>query len=131
MLHHCGHHRANYKSYRILWFMACAIIIHKNGDVISNRDETILQYIDMLHYSLLQYNAIWLKKILLPYAKVYNKRREGEYLTLTITIPCTNVLRKVPSINHRVLSFCISTLRETKGVLIGVNSVVLGIVDTR
>ena len=46
-------------------------------------------------------------------------------------ISCTNALRKVPSVHHRVLSFCINTLRETKGALIGVNSVVLGIVDTR
>ena len=61
--------------------------------------------------------------------RVHNKRREGEYPTLTM--PCTNALRKVPSVNHRVLSFCINTLRETKGTLIGVNSVVLGIVDTR
>ena len=62
-------------------------------------------------------------------SRVHNKRREGEYPTLTI--PCTNALRKVPSVNHRVLSFCINTLRETKGALIGVNSVVLSIVDTR
>ena len=62
-------------------------------------------------------------------SRVHNKRREGEYPTLTI--PCTNALHKVPSVNHRVLSFCINTLRETKGVLIGVNSAVLGIVDTR
>ena len=62
-------------------------------------------------------------------SRVHNKRREGEYPTLTI--PCTNALLKVPSVNHRVLSFCINTLRETKGALIGVNSIVLGIVDTR
>ena len=60
-------------------------------------------------------------------SRVHNKRREGEYPTLTI--PCTNALRKVPSVNHRVLLFCINTLRETKGALISVNRVVLGIVD--
>ena len=52
--------------------------------------------------------------------RVHNKRRKGEYPTLTI--PCTNALRKVPSVNHRVLSFCINTLRETKGTLIGVTA---------
>ena len=62
-------------------------------------------------------------------SRVYNKRRKGEYPTLTI--PCTNALHKVLSVNHRVLLFRINTLRETKGALIGVNSVVLGIVDTR
>ena len=60
-------------------------------------------------------------------SRVHNKRREGEYPTLTI--PCTNALCKVPSVNHRVLSLCINTLRETKAALIAVNSVVLGIVE--
>ena len=59
-------------------------------------------------------------------SRAHNKRREEEYPTLTI--PCTNALCKVPSVNHQVLSFYINTLRETKGALIGVNSVVLGIV---
>ena len=61
--------------------------------------------------------------------RVHNKIRGEEYPTLIVS--CTNALRKVLSVNHRVLSFCINTLRETKGALIGVNSVVLGIVDTR
>ena len=62
-------------------------------------------------------------------SRVHNKRREEEYPTLTI--PCTNALCKVPSVNHQVLLFCINTLREAKGALMGVNSIVLGIVDTR
>ena len=62
-------------------------------------------------------------------ARVHNKRREGEYSTFTI--PCKNTLSKVRSVNHLVLSFFINILRETKGSLIGVNSVVVGIVDTR
>ena len=61
--------------------------------------------------------------------RVHNIRREGEYPTLTI--PCTNALPKVWSGNHRVLSFCINVLRETKDLLIGVNSIMLGIVETR
>ena len=42
---------------------------------------------------------------------VHNKR-EGEYPILTIT--CTNALHKVCAISHRVLSFCINTIRVTK-----------------
>ena len=54
----------------------------------------------------------------------------GEYPILTT--PCTNALHKVWHVKHRVLSFCINTLRETKvDLLIGVNSILLGIVDTR
>ena len=58
---------------------------------------------------------------------IIKEAAKGEYLTLTI--PCTNALCKVWSVNHRVLSFCINTLIETKDSLIGVNSVVLGIVQ--
>ena len=58
-------------------------------------------------------------------SRVHNKREGGEYPTLTV--PCTNTLRKVRSINQQVLLFCIKTLRETKDLLIGVNSIVLGI----
>ena len=80
----------------------------------------------MLHSSTKLYES---SIIPLPLPRVHNKRREGEYPT--ITIPCTNVLRKVRSVNHRVLLFCINTFRETNDLLIGANSVVLGIVDTR
>ena len=55
-------------------------------------------------------------------AKVHNKTREGEYLTLTI--PCTNGLCKVCAVNHQILSFCINTFRVPKD-LIGVNSIVV------
>ena len=61
--------------------------------------------------------------LLLP--RVHNIRKEGEYPTLTI--PYTNALHKVRSVNHRVLSFCIDTLRKTKDSLIGVNGFVLAL----
>ena len=77
-----------------------------------------------LQYMVLQWNVDVLNQ-----KRIYNKRRKGEYSTFTM--PGKNVLRKVRSVNHRVLSFCINTLRETKDSLIGVNSVVLGITDTR
>ena len=53
---------------------------------------------------------------------VHNKRSVGEYPTLTI--PCTNALHKIRSVNHQVLSFCINTFRVTKNLMIGVNSFV-------
>ena len=43
----------------------------------------------------------------------------------TRTIPCTNALHKVCVLNHRVLSFCINTFRETKDLMIGVNKFVV------
>ena len=54
--------------------------------------------------------------------EVIIKRREGQYPTLTI--PCTNALRKVHATTHQVLSFCINTFRVTKDLMIGVNSFV-------
>ena len=39
-------------------------------------------------------------------ARVHNKRKEGEYPTLTI--PCTSTLCKVHDINHQVLSFTLT-----------------------
>ena len=56
-------------------------------------------------------------------SRVHNKRREGEYAILTI--PCTNTLLKVRTVNHRVLSFCINTFGATKDLIIGVNSFVV------
>ena len=53
---------------------------------------------------------------------VYDKRREGEYPTLTIS--CTNALCKVLTIDHQVL-FCINTFRVTNDLMIGVNSFVV------
>ena len=57
------------------------------------------------------------------YQEFIIKKSEGEYPTLTI--PCTNALRKVRSVNYPVLWFCINTLREIKDALIGVNIIVL------
>ena len=56
-------------------------------------------------------------------SRVHNKRREGEYLTLTVL--CTNALCKVRAVNHWVLSFCINTFSATKDLMIGVNSFVV------
>ena len=49
-------------------------------------------------------------------ARVHNKRREGEYSTLTI--PCTNAPCKVGDINHQILLFCITTSRVTKDSMV-------------
>ena len=53
--------------------------------------------------------------------RVYNKRREGEYPTLTV--PCTKVLHK----HRKPLGslICINTFRVTKDFMIGVNSFVI------
>lgn len=47
-------------------------------------------------------------------------RREEGRLTLKIT--CTNALYEVYAINYQVSSFCVNTYRETKYLLIGVDS---------
>ena len=56
-------------------------------------------------------------------ARVHDKRKDGEYLTLTISR--TNALRKVHAINHQVLSFCVNTFRVIKDLMIVVNSFVV------
>ena len=56
-------------------------------------------------------------------ARVHVKRKDRQYLTLTISR--TNALRKVHTINHRVLSFCANTFRVTKDLMIVVNSFVV------
>ena len=55
--------------------------------------------------------------------RVHNKEgREGEYPTLTIA--CTNALRKVCCVNCRILSFCINIYKETNNLLIDVDTFV-------
>ena len=56
-------------------------------------------------------------------SKVHNKRKEGEYSTLTIY--CTNALRKVHMVNHQVFLFCINTFRITEDLIIDANSFVV------
>ena len=48
-------------------------------------------------------------------ARVHNRRREGEYPTLTV--PCTSALLKVRAVNHRVLN----TFWLARDLMIGVN----------
>ena len=52
--------------------------------------------------------------------RVHNKRREGEYPTLTV--PCTNTLYKVRAIKHWVLLLC---FKVTKDLMTGANSFVV------
>ena len=55
--------------------------------------------------------------------RVHNKEgREREYPTLTIA--CTNALRKVCCVNCRVLSFCIKIYKEINNLLIDVDTFV-------
>ena len=82
----------------------------------------------------MHFNSLFSSKCVLRCIKFYSHFCVNPYykvLDVTVTMPCTNTLHKVQSVNHPVLSFCINTLRETTDSLIGVNSVVLGIVDTR
>ena len=58
--------------------------------------------------------------VCLPACICHNKGREGEYPTLTI--PCTNALRKVHAVSHWVISFCINTFKEAKDLMVGINS---------
>ena len=55
--------------------------------------------------------------------RVHNKRREGEYPTLTILH--TSTLRKVRAVSHQVFLFCINTFSVAKDLMIGVNSFVV------
>ena len=56
-------------------------------------------------------------------SRIHNKRREGEYPTLTT--PCTNALHKICAINHWILLFCINTFRVTKDSMTGIDSFVV------
>ena len=80
-----------------------------------------------MHYSLIRrlasYKVCLCFIVLSVTARVHNKGKQREYPILTI--PCTNALRKVRTVNHRVLSFCINTFRVTKDLMIGVNSFVV------
>ena len=53
---------------------------------------------------------------------IIKEGREGEYPTLTIA--CTNALRKVCCVNCQVLSFCIKIYKETNNLLIDVDTFV-------
>ena len=64
-----------------------------------------------LYVALIVFCYLWKMWVCLL-SRVHNKRTEEEYSTLII--PCTNALRKVCAVNHRVLLFCNNTFRVTK-----------------